>query len=148
MAARFNCSGFRGENCLAVATSSGDLSHLLPFWGQDQIFWQIRTFEDDGMRISFHCRWLKPLLQGRWRCNNTELGVRLADGRRKTLVMANLGLFSVACRAIVLSAVALQLRIAVSVLIAVRVTLESTNNTKEVTELKRKIIWCYTEQNH
>lgn len=63
-------------------------------------------------------------------------------------MMADLGLFSVACRATVLSAVALQLRIAVSVLIAVRVTLESTNNAKEVTELKRKIIWCYTEQNH
>lgn len=61
--------------------------------------------------------------------------------------MGDLGTFSVACRAIVLSAVALQLRIAISVLIAVRVTLKNTNNTKEVTELKRKIIWCYTEQN-
>lgn len=41
-----------------------------------------------------------------------ELGRRIADGTRKTSV-GDLGTFSVACRARVLSAVVLQLRIAI-----------------------------------
>lgn len=121
MAARFKCSGFQGGNYLTVSISWGDSTCLSPFWEQDQCFWQSRALEmivwnkNLFFPCSFHCRWLKPLLlmlEKRWRCSNIEVGGRLADGRRKTLMVGDLGTFIVACRARVLSALALQLRIA------------------------------------
>lgn len=153
---KINCSCF---HYLTVTIPLGDSTHF-SFWCWDCCFWQTRVLEG----IVWEENIFSPVnsTEGGWNLyiKEDEGAATLNLGKDLQMVewrlmVGDLGTLDVGCRSAVLSAVALQLRIPtkkravwVSVLVALTISLDSTNNTKDVAELKRTIICCKNKQNH